>query len=105
MRLGLRGFAMSPRWSWPACVLGAVTDQNRLASELEQRERLMALAPDAIIVRNPATSAVTYWNREAGEIYGYGASEARGRVTHDLLATEFPDSRKAVDEALGSVGR
>ena len=87
------------------CFWREVTEQRRLSSELEQRERLMALAHDAIIVREPATSAVTYWNREAGEIYGYEASEARGRVTHDLLASEFPDSREAVDEALGSVGR
>lgn len=65
----------------------------------------MALAHEAIIVREPATSAVTYWNREASEIYGYGPSEARGRVTHDLLATEFPASREAVDQALASVGR
>ena len=87
------------------CFWRDVTEQRRLASELEQRERLMALAHDAIIVREPASSAVTYWNREAGEIYGYGASEARGRVTHDLLETEFPDSREAVDQALNSVGR
>ena len=87
------------------CFRREVTEQRRLSSELEQRERLMALAHDAIIVRDPATSAVTYWNREASEIYGYAASEARGRVTHDLLATEFPDSREAVDEALRSVGR
>lgn len=87
------------------CFWREVSEQRRLASELEQRERLMALAHDAIIVREPATSAVTYWNREAQEIYGYGAGEARGRVTHDLLATEFPDSREAVDEALGAAGR
>jgi PAS domain S-box-containing protein len=87
------------------CFWHEVTERMRLTSELEQRERLMALAHEAIIVRDPATSAVTYWNQEASQIYGYGASEARGRVTHDLLGTEFPDSREAVDEALGSVGR
>ncbi|MBV8987576.1 MAG: PAS domain S-box protein [Solirubrobacterales bacterium] len=87
------------------CFWHEVTEHKRLISELEQRERLMALAHDAIIVRDPATSAVTYWNREASEIYGYTASEALGRVTHALLATEFPDSREAVEEALRSVGR
>jgi PAS domain S-box-containing protein len=100
---GLRdehGVAVAAVCSWRE-----VTEQRRMSSELEQRERLLALANDAIIVREPATSAVTYWNRQASEIYGYGASEARGRVTHDLLATEFPDSREAVDEALSSVGR
>ena len=87
------------------CFWRDVTERRDLLDELAQRERLMDLAHDAIIVREPATSAVTYWNREAGEIYGYGAEQARGRITHELLATEFPDSREEVDRALLEVGR
>jgi PAS domain S-box-containing protein len=77
-----------------------ITERRRLDEELKQRGRLLDLAHDAIIVREPATSAVTYWNREAHEIYGYGAAEAVGRITHELLATEFPISKEAVDDAL-----
>ncbi len=82
------------------CVWREITERKRLVEEFERRGRLMDLAHDAIIVRDPLTSAVTYWNREAGEIYGYNAVEAIGRVTHELLATEFPDSREAVDQSL-----
>ncbi|MBV9311383.1 MAG: SpoIIE family protein phosphatase [Solirubrobacterales bacterium] len=82
-----------------------ITERKRLIGELDQRGRLMDLAHDAIIVREPASSAVTYWNREATEIYGYSAQEASGRITHDLLATQFPESREAVDEALVGQGR
>jgi PAS domain-containing protein len=39
------------------------------------------------------------------EIYGYNADEARGQITHDLLATTFPVSREAVDAALRDRGR
>jgi PAS domain S-box-containing protein len=60
----------------------------------------LELAHDAIIVRDPRYSSITYWNREAQEIYGYAGDEVYGHVTHDLLATEFPQSREAVDEAL-----
>jgi len=87
------------------CVWRDVSERRELLDELEQRARLMDLAHDAIIVREPATSAVNYWNREAGEIYGYSAEQACGRITHELLATEFPDSREEVDRALFDAGR
>ncbi len=38
-------------------------------------------------------------------IYGYSRAEAVGRVTHDLLATVFPESEDAFDEALARHGR
>lgn len=76
-----------------------ITERRRLHAELEQRGRLMDLAHDAIIVR-AADSAVIYWNQEAERVYGYSAEAALGRVTHELLRTEFPESRDAVDAAL-----
>ena len=42
------------------CFWRDVTERTELLGELEQRARLMDLAHDAIIVREPATSAVTY---------------------------------------------
>jgi PAS domain S-box-containing protein len=87
------------------CFWRDVTERRELLDELEQRARLMDLAHDAIIVREPGTSAVTYWNREADEIYGYNAEQACGRITHELLATQFPGSRDEVDRALFDAGR
>jgi PAS domain S-box-containing protein len=77
-----------------------ITDRKRAEEELALRAQLLDLAHDAVIVRDPAQSRVRFWNREAQEIYGYSAAEAVGRVTHELLATEFPESREAVDAAL-----
>jgi len=88
-----------------ACFCREITDRKRLQDELEQRARLLDLAHDAIIVREPTRSAVTYWNREAQRIYGYSPDEARGRITHELLATTFPDSQEAVDAELLARGR
>jgi PAS domain S-box-containing protein len=82
-----------------------ITTRAQLLEELGQQRRLLDLAHDAIIVREPVRSGVTYWNREAEEMYGYSAEEAHGSVTHSLLATAFPVSREEVDEGLSRRGR
>jgi len=82
-----------------------ITTRAHLLEELGQQRRLLDLAHDAIIVRDPVRSTVTYWNREAQELYGYSAEQAHGQVTHALLQTEFPGSLEEVDEALLERGR
>ena len=82
-----------------------VTERRRNEEELRLRAELLDLAHDAVIVRDPAESRVTFWNREAQAIYGYSPEEALGRITHELLATVFPESRQAVDDALAREGR
>jgi PAS domain S-box-containing protein len=82
------------------CLTHSVNEVDRLRDELDQQRQLLELAHDAIIVRDPRYSSITYWNREAQEIYGYAGDEVYGHITHELLATEFPQSREAVDEAL-----
>jgi PAS domain S-box-containing protein len=82
-----------------------VTDRRRMIAELEQRGRLMDLAHDAILIRDATDGTVTYWNHQAEAVYGYAASAALGRISHDLLRTEFPESRQAIEAALLERGR
>ena len=82
-----------------------VTERRWNEEELRLRAELLDLAHDAVIVGDPAESRVTFWNREAQQIYGYSLEEAFGRITHELLATVFPESRQAVDDALAREGR
>ena len=82
-----------------------VTRRDEAQRELELRAELLDLAHDAVIVREPTGSRVTMWSREAVAVYGYSAAEAAGQITHNLLATVFPESRQAVDEALAREGR
>jgi PAS domain S-box-containing protein len=82
------------------CLTHRISDVDLLREELDQQRQLLELAHDAILVRDPRFSSITYWNREAQEIYGYAGEEVYGHVTHELLETEFPDSREAVDAAL-----
>ncbi len=82
-----------------------VTNARRNERELRLQAELLELAHDAVIVRDPVESRVTFWNREAEAIYGYSRQEALGVVTHELLATVFPESREAIDDALARDGR
>ena len=82
-----------------------VTERKRDEQELRLRAELLDLAHDAVIVRDPVDSRVTFWNHEAQSIYGYSRAEAVDRVTHELLATAYPESGEAVGEALAREGR
>jgi PAS domain S-box-containing protein len=82
------------------CLSHRVSELDLLREELDEQRQLLELAHDAIIVRDPRYSSITYWNREAREIYGYTGDEVYGHVSHDLLATEFPESVDAVNDAL-----
>ena len=62
---------------------------------------LMELAYDAIIVRDP-TSTIISWNRGAEQLYGWSAQEAIGSVTHVLFHTRFPNSREVLDQFLAT---
>src|SRR5215472_14130901 len=57
---------------------------------LEQKARLLDLTNDAIMVRD-ASDRITFWNKSATDMYGFSREEAIGRVSHDLLRTEFPE--------------
>ena len=82
-----------------------VSERRRLVDQLEQRGRLMDLVHDAIIVREPASGRISYWNRGAEELYGYVAAEACGRSCDLLLGTEFPEPREAISRVLLERGR
>jgi PAS domain S-box-containing protein len=82
-----------------------ITDRRAADLELELRADLLDLAHDAVVVREPISSQITFWNREAERVYGYTRAEATGRVSHDLLATVFPESQEAVAEALVEEGQ
>ena len=82
-----------------------MTARRQAEQELALRAELLDLAHDAVIVFDPSESRVSFWNREAQAVYGYSAAEAIGQVTHELLATVFPDSREVVDEALARDGQ
>lgn len=92
-------------------VIGAVRDMT--AQQLTEREhvniterlhKLVSLAHDAILVRDPASHIIS-WNTGAAKLYGWTEQEALGHVTHVLLRTRFPISKEAVDTCLEYEGK
>jgi PAS domain S-box-containing protein len=73
-----------------------ITESKRVQEEIRQQASLLGLAP--AIVRN-MDNRIVVWTRGAELLYGYSQTEAIGRVSHELLKTEFPFSREAVEKA------
>lgn len=59
-------------------------------AQVSEQARLLDLANDAIFVRSLADK-ITYWNRGAERLYGWRKDEVLGKITHDILQTEFPE--------------
>ena len=81
-----------------------ITQRKQIEQALSERALLLDLSNDAIFVRD-ASDRVTYWNKGASELYGYGREEAVGRVTHELLRTEFPQPLVQIIQQLQRDGR
>jgi PAS domain S-box-containing protein len=76
-----------------------ITERKQNQQALAERARLLDLSNDAILVRD-ADDRIKYWNRSATELYGYSREEALGRVSHELLRTEFPEPLERITEQL-----
>jgi PAS domain S-box-containing protein len=69
----------------------------RRTEELREKVRLLDLAP--VMVRD-LDGRITYWNSGATRLFGYTAEQALGRVSWDLLHTEFPQPVETITEEL-----
>jgi PAS domain S-box-containing protein len=82
----------------------ALTRMPQAEPDSEQKARLLDLSSDAILVRD-SEDRITFWNDGATEIYGYSRAEAIGRVSHELLGTEFPEPLDSIRGKLLADGR
>jgi two-component system cell cycle sensor histidine kinase/response regulator CckA len=76
--------------------------RNQAALALETaRSRELAEALDAsqAMVRD-LDGRITYWSNGSARLYGWSAAEALGRVSHELLRTEFPIPLDEIQVAL-----
>lgn len=76
-----------------------VTEEKQAFEEVKKQSELLDLANDAIIVRD-LNDVITLWNHGAEHLYGWRIAEARGKVTHELLKSEFPESLEELQEKL-----
>lgn len=71
--------------------------------ETVEKSKLLDSAHDYIIVRD-LDSRILYWNKGAENGYGFSSDEASGKVTHQLLKTEFPVSAELILSSLEEKG-
>ncbi|GAC1362135.1 MAG: hypothetical protein NVSMB42_21750 [Herpetosiphon sp.] len=82
-----------------------ITERKHVQRRLESQAQLLELAHESILVLDPTSRRITYWNRGAEELYGWPASETIGQISDELLQTHFPIGRSAVELALEQNGR
>jgi PAS domain S-box-containing protein len=85
--------------------LAPALDRVMLVERMRRSSQLLDLAYDAVTTWNVRTQLITFWNKGAEELYGWGSDEAIGRDPGDLLRSELPESREAILTVLQAVGR
>ncbi|MEI6080239.1 MAG: PAS domain S-box protein, partial [bacterium] len=68
------------------------------------QEQAEMLEQGYIFVRDQ-NDVIIFWNQGAEKLYGYTKEEAVGRVSHDLLKTEFYEPREDIEAELIETGK
>jgi PAS domain S-box-containing protein len=84
-----------------AHVLHDLTDRNRMEEDLRQQSALLDLAP--VLVRD-MEGRIVLWTQGAADFYGYSQEEATGRLSHELLQTEFTQPLAEIERILRTKG-
>lgn len=74
---------------WVASLLD-ITERRQAELQIRQQAALLDAAWDAIFVRDEQ-GTITFWNQGAEELYGWSREEALGKMSHELLRTQFPE--------------
>jgi PAS domain S-box-containing protein len=91
----------------PQYLLGISEDitEFKKAKETEQALRvqthILNLVNDSVVMRD-LNDRITSWNQGAQRIYGWTAPQVLGKVTHDVLKTQFSTYQIAVQKQLMS---
>lgn len=86
------GFIVKPAGIYELkCNIENAFYKYKLENKLKKQADLLNLTHDAIIVHD-MKDKITFWNHGAQERYGWREEEVLGKITHDLLKTEFSDS-------------
>jgi PAS domain S-box-containing protein len=85
--------------------LAPALDRVMLVERMRRSSQLLDLAYDSVTTWNVRNQLITFWNKGAEELYGWGPNEAIGRDAGELLRSELPESRAAILAILRDVGR
>ena len=74
-----------------------------LLESVQEQAALLDLAHDAILSMD-SKALIHFWSRGAEAMYGWTRQEAVGKVSHDLLRTEFPEPLPQIERRVAEVG-
>jgi PAS domain S-box-containing protein len=77
---------------------------ERTATSLERDQDLFECVNDSVITRT-IDGRISTWNHSAEGLYGWRKEEAIGRISHELLRTQFPRPLQEIDAELVRDGR
>jgi CDP-glucose 4,6-dehydratase len=75
---------------------------ERMPARLNNAE-LVDLLHETVMIRD-MKGKIQYWNRGAGEMYGWKSEEVIGNISHELLRTKFPKSLSEIELELAKEG-
>jgi PAS domain S-box-containing protein len=73
-------------------------------TSLQHYQYLFESINDSVITRT-IDGKISFWNRSAEQLYGWRKEEAIGRLSHDLLQTQFPKPLEEIESELIRHGR
>jgi PAS domain S-box-containing protein len=71
---------------------------------LQRSKSPLESAADSVMTRT-VEGIINFWNHAAEDLYGWKKEEAIGKVSHDLLKTQFPKPLEEIDSELVTRGR
>ena len=80
-------------------VISDITERKRAEATVLKQARLIEMAHDAILIRDPE-GRISTWNQGAERLYGWTRNQAIGQLSDELLKTRFP---KPLDEFLADL--
>ncbi len=78
-----------------------ITERKLAEESLLEQARILDLAQ--VLVRD-IKGHIVLWNLGAEKLYGYTREEALGRLSHELLQTEFPEPLEQIETKLHRTG-
>lgn len=110
--IGVIGVGLADGRRFEEAEVAALERFARLASVVvagaraaEEFRRQAELLEDANVFVRGLDGTITYWTRGAERLYGWTNEEAVGRISNELIRTEFPRPLPEIEAALAQKGR